>query len=157
MAGWIPDQAAYEGHDDHLIEVEPALYEHRAERLHYEFVIQAADRSHYCGQTKTPHPLVALEVDVLLFPGTAHQEYGNQSQEYTGPLIYIELFTEEQQGSYQYHYRSGGIYWSDYGERKVLQSEITAYPRAEYNECLQNYHKMCYEHRVCGRYSADSQ
>lgn len=124
----VPEDAAYCCHDDHLIEVEPALYEHRVQGLHYEFVIQAAYCSEDGSSCYAPHPFVLFEVYVFLLAGPAHHVDGEDGKKDSHPLISVEPFSEKEHGSYQDKYRSGGVDRADDCERKVLETEIATDP-----------------------------
>ena len=128
MAFRIPEQTADGGHYQHLIEVKPALDEHRAERSHDMFVIESADHSHQYRPGKAPYPFVAFEVYVFLFPGEAHQEDGYDCEQNARPLICIEFLTEDQHRSDQHQHRSGRIDRTHDGEREMLESEVPADP-----------------------------
>ena len=90
MSLWVPEHCAYHGHDQKLVEVEPALGEHRAEHLHHMLVVESAHGSCHGGSRHAPYPSVVPEVYILLFAGAAHQEYGQYRQKDARPLIYIE-------------------------------------------------------------------
>ena len=128
MAFRIPEESADDGHDDQLVEVEPALHEHRTERLHDELVIKAADYSHECCQADAPDPLIALEVNVFLLAGAAHQEDRSYGQNDTDPLVGVKPFAEDQHCSNKHEYGSGGIDGTYDGQRQMFQPEISADP-----------------------------
>ena len=130
-------------HYDHLVEIEPALDEHRVEGLHQELVVQSAYSSRQGGYGHAPYPSVFPEIDILLFSCTAHHEDGSQGKQHTDPLIQIQPFSEEYQGTDKNKHRSGRIDRADNGKRQVLQTEITADPRSQDDACLQNHQKMC--------------
>ena len=150
VTGRIPDQAADYGHDDHLIEIEPALDEHRAQGLHYMLVIQSADGSHQCGHCDAPYPFVAFEVDVFLLACAAHKEDGQNGQKHADPLIDVQSFSEQKQGADEDQNRSGRVDRSDDRKRQVLESEISADPGAQYDEGFEDYHQMslCFAKRL---------
>ena len=75
MSFRIPEHCADYDHDQHLIQIEPALHEHRTELPHHKFIIQTADSAHDRSSRNTPDPFIAPEVDILLLSCTAHHEY----------------------------------------------------------------------------------
>ena len=139
MAFRVPDKSADHSHDEQLIEVEPALHEHRAERLHYELVVQTAHHTHECRKSQTPDPFIALEINVFLLARTAHQEDRDYGQYDTDPLVGVKPLTEDQHCSHKHKYRSCRIDRSDDGQRQVLQTEISADPRRQHDESLQDH------------------
>ena len=153
----IPHQRAYDRHDDHLVEIEPALHEHRAERLHYVLVIQSAHGSHKGRRRHAPYPPVAPEVYILLLSGPAHEEYGRKGDQDADPLTDIEPFTEDQHRSDQHDDRSGRIDRPDDGQRQVLKTEIAAYPRRQHDERFQHHQQVCAQLRAAGGKLADTQ
>ena len=73
MAFRIPDQAADYRHYEHLIEVEPALDEHRRQFLHYVLIIKTAHSTKNRSCCDTPDPFVFSEVDIFFLARAAHQ------------------------------------------------------------------------------------
>ena len=138
----IPYKTADHCHNDHLVEVEPALHEHRAEFLHYVLVVQAADGSENCRQAHAPYPFVLLEVDCFLLSRTAHQVDGEQRQQDADPLVCVQPFAEKHYGSHQHEHRPGRVDRADDRKRQVLQTEISAYPRRQHDERLQHHQQM---------------
>ena len=139
MALRVPDESADCCHDEQLVEVEPALDEHRAEGLHDELVVQTADHSEKCRKSYTPDPLIVLEINVFLLACAAHQEDGADGEYDADPLVGVEPFAEDQHRSHQHQHRSGGIDRSDDGQREVLQTKISADPRRQHDERLQDH------------------
>ena len=123
-----PQRGAYYRHDQQLVEVEPALSEHRTEHPHHMLVVESAHGSCHGSCCHAPYPPVVPEVYVLLFAGAAHEENGEDGQQDTGPLIEIESFAEDDHGSHEHHHRTGRIDRPDDGQRDVLEAEISADP-----------------------------
>ena len=127
-AGRIPQDKADNAHDDELVEIEPALDKHRAELLHYEFVIQTADGSHDRGKCHTENPFIFLEINLLLLARYAHHKYRQCCKQHSHPLIQIQSFSEYEHCSDQHQDRASGVDWADNRNRKMFQTEISCYP-----------------------------
>ena len=74
MALRIPEQSTDNEHDQHLIEIEPALNKHRTELPHHEFIVQAADCTHNGSTCYAPDPLIAFEINIFFLSSTAHHK-----------------------------------------------------------------------------------
>ena len=142
----IPQHKHHNEHHEALIDVVPALHHHTVEpystfilRCHEVFVVESADSTEHSGKDDEIYPLVVFEVDALLLAASAEHEKGCDSQRHTNPLINVEPFAKDEQGSHQYHYRTGGIDWSDDSERQMLHTEISEYPGGQYDKALADY------------------
>jgi len=77
-----------------------------------------------------------LKINSFFLSRTAqHKERGN-GQHHTNPLIEIQSFTEYQHSSHEHHHRTGGIDRSYNGYGQMFHSEISEYPRRQYDERL---------------------
>ena len=101
MTFGVPYCHADNAHYDHLVEVEPALHEHRAEQIHYMFVIESTYRTHDGRSSYAPDPSVALEIYVFLLSGSAHYIYGKDGEQHSGPLVDVESFFEHHHCTHQ--------------------------------------------------------
>ena len=79
-----------------------------------------------------------FKVNALLLSASAQHKKRKDRHQYPYPLIEIQSFAKHQQGSHQYHHRTGGVNRPHNGYRKILHAEISQYPRRKDNDRLQN-------------------
>ena len=70
-----------------------------------------------------------FERETLFGAYARYEEERSEPQQYTRPLEQIESFAKYQKRSDEHHYRTGCIDRPLDGERKMLYSEISEYPR----------------------------
>ena len=69
-----------------------------------------------------------FEVNAFLPSRTAEHEEREDGQQYTCPLVQVQPFAEEQQGTQQHHDRTGGVDGAHDGKRQMLHAEVAEYP-----------------------------
>ena len=96
MAAGQPEGKHHHAHQDHLVEIVPALDEGCIKKPHYVFVVQAAAGSCQGGDCNEPDPFVVYEVHILFFAGTAQKQEGNHGENHAAPLPGIQPFSEDE-------------------------------------------------------------
>lgn len=77
------------------------------------------------------------EVDAFFLSADAEKEEGNNGQKNTYPLVYVQLFAEDEHGTDENHYRTCRIDGADDGDGQMFHCEVSENPRREDNATLQ--------------------
>lgn len=148
---WGPADEADDTHHQYLVEIIPRLDDHLIETAvwpesektlailwitHQKLVVKARDSAEDGAGNDHPDPDAAFERDsFLLATATDHRE-GQDGDEYTCPLPRVELLAEDKDGTEQDKDRTSGIDRGCDGQRKVLQSVVSADPRSQHDSRL---------------------
>ena len=142
---WPPDHQQHSSHQEALVDVVPTLYDHSIQShatifwwSHQIFVVKTTHRTEYGSQNDEVNPLVVLEVDALFLSAARKHGERDNGKDDTNPLVEIEYLAVNQQGSYECHYRTGGVDRTHDGEWQMLHAEITEDPAAQNDETLEH-------------------